>query len=213
VTEAEWTSCTNPTAMLKFLRGEGRERKLRLFACACCRDIWDLSPGDSCRNAVEASEGYADGRVRRKDLIEIRGRAKKKESDLAHWAVMAASRPDIVATWVAHLAADAKDRPGIHRSYAPTRKSSPQQCERLRDIFGPLPFRTLSIDPVVLAWNDGTVPKVARGIYEDGAFDQMPILADALEDAGCDKETVLEHCRGPVAHVRGCWVIDLLLGG
>jgi hypothetical protein len=57
-----------------------------------------------------------------------------------------------------------------------------------------------------------TAVALARGIYEDRAFDRMPILADALQDAGCDNEDILDHCRGPEPHVRGCWVVDLLLG-
>lgn len=64
----------------------------------------------------------------------------------------------------------------------------------------------------ILAWNDGTVPRMAQSIYEERAFDRMPILADALEEAGCDNEAILQHCRGGGPHVRGCWVLDLLLG-
>ena len=74
------------------------------------------------------------------------------------------------------------------------------------------PFRPSVIDPVWLSWNDGTVRKLAGCIYSDRAFERLPILADALEDAGCDSADILSHCRGPGPHVRGCWVIDLLLG-
>jgi hypothetical protein len=56
------------------------------------------------------------------------------------------------------------------------------------------------------------VVALARGIYDDRAFDRLAILADALQDAGCDNADVLGHCRGPGPHVRGCWVVDLLLG-
>jgi hypothetical protein len=78
----------------------------------------------------------------------------------------------------------------------------------IRDIFGN-PFRPLVVDP---AWLIPTVTTLARIIYDDRAFEQMPDLADALEAAGCDNEEVLAHCRGPGEHVRGCWVVDLLLG-
>jgi hypothetical protein len=192
--------------MLVFLRGKGSERKLRLFACACCRDIWELIASEPSRNAVQASEEYADGRIRRKDLIEVRERAAREESDLAQWAVMAASRPKIAAGWVAHLAADAKDRPGIHRSYAPTPKPSPQQCHHLRDIFGPLPFRPVSIDHTWLSWNGGAVVKLAQAIYDERRFEDMPVLADALEEAGCTCEEMIAHCREPGPHARGCWL-------
>ena len=76
-----------------------------------------------------------------------------------------------------------------------------------RCVFGPLPFRTVSISP---AWSTSTVTQVAAGIYEERAFDRMPILADALEDAGCTDVDVVGHCRGQGPHVRGCWVVDLL---
>jgi hypothetical protein len=86
------------------------------------------------------------------------------------------------------------------------------QCQILRDLFGLLPFRPVTIAPDVLAWNDGTVSRIAEGIYEERAFDRLPILADALEEAGCDEPDILGHLRGPGPHVRGCWPVDLLLG-
>jgi hypothetical protein len=212
VTEVEWLSCTNPHAMLAFLRGKASERQLRLFACACCRDIWELITSELGRNAVEASEEYAAGRIRRKDLIERRAQAQRHESDLAHWAAMAASRPEVAAGWVAHLAADARDRPGIHRSYAPTAKPSPRQCQHLRDIFGPLPFRSVALDPAWLAWSGGTVVNLAQAINDGRRFGDLPILADALEEAGCTDADILVHLRSPGPHVRGCWALDLLTG-
>lgn len=75
---------------------------------------------------------------------------------------------------------------------------------------GPLPFRDIVCEP---AWLTDTVRTLARGIYEQKAFERMPILADALQDAGCENEDVLNHCRDTACeHVRGCWVLDLLLG-
>jgi hypothetical protein len=82
----------------------------------------------------------------------------------------------------------------------------------LHDVFGPILFRPATFDPLLFEWKDGTIPKLAQGIYDDRAFDRLPILADALEDAGCDNADILAHCRGPGEHVRGCWVVDLLLG-
>ena len=85
------------------------------------------------------------------------------------------------------------------------------QVQLLRDVFGN-PFRAININPSLVAWNGGTVVKLAQAIYDDRAFDRLPILADALEDAGCDNADILAHCRGPGPHVRGCWVVDLILG-
>jgi len=82
------------------------------------------------------------------------------------------------------------------------------QAALLRDIFGN-PFRPVAVDP---AWLIPTVTFLARMIYEERSFDQMPDLADALEAAGCANEEILAHCRGPGEHVRGCWVVDLILG-
>src|SRR5579872_7448358 len=107
MTEADWIACTHPAPMLEFLRARASGRKLRLFACACCRNIWNLIRSESSRKALEASEDYADGKLRRKLLMEMRERARQNDSDQAQFAVMAASRPKIAASWVALLAADA----------------------------------------------------------------------------------------------------------
>jgi hypothetical protein len=86
------------------------------------------------------------------------------------------------------------------------------QCRLFRCLFGN-PFRSLpSVKSAWLAWNDGTIPKLAQAIYEKRRFGDLPILADALEEAGCDNIDILTHCRQPGEHVRGCWVVDLLLG-
>jgi hypothetical protein len=92
------------------------------------------------------------------------------------------------------------------------------QAVMLRDIFGPLPFHEVHIDPAWLSWNERTIVRLAQSIYEDrilpgGTLDQArpAILADALEEAGCTDKEILGHCRSPNDHVRGCWLIDLLL--
>jgi hypothetical protein len=82
------------------------------------------------------------------------------------------------------------------------------QTQRLRDIFGN-PFRPVTFDP---SWQTSTVVALAKQMYESRDFSPMPILADALQDAGCDHADILDHCRGPGPHVRGCWVVDLVLG-
>ena len=82
------------------------------------------------------------------------------------------------------------------------------QADLARDIFGN-PFRPVPFDP---AWRTTAVVPLAEGIYAERAFDRLPVLADALQDAGCEDEELLGHCRGPGPHVRGCWVVDLVLG-
>ena len=85
------------------------------------------------------------------------------------------------------------------------------QAELLREILGN-PYRPLPLlPPAVLRWSDGTVRRIAEGIYEERAFNRLPILHDALLDAGCDDEAILAHCRSDGQHVRGCWAVDLIL--
>src|SRR5262249_3269593 len=86
------------------------------------------------------------------------------------------------------------------------------QCTLLRCIFGNPLRAPPPIDPSWLRWNDGTVRRIAQGIYDERAFDRMGILADALLDAGCDNDDMLTHCREQDGvHSKGCWVLDLLL--
>src|SRR5262249_7361033 len=82
------------------------------------------------------------------------------------------------------------------------------QSDLVRDIFGN-PFRPVVFDP---RWRSSDAVGLARAIYDDRAFDRLPILVDALMDAGCADEQVIAHCRGDGPHVRGCWVVDLVLG-
>jgi hypothetical protein len=85
------------------------------------------------------------------------------------------------------------------------------QADLLRDLFGNR-FRTMEVAPAWLVWNDGIIVHLARSILEDGRFEEIHILADALEEAGCSDQGILGHCRGPGPHVRGCWVVDIILG-
>jgi hypothetical protein len=109
----------------------------------------------------------------------------------------------------------------VARSTAPSKRHAAKrtavkaertaQCALLRDIMGN-PFQPVTPNPAWPAWNDRTILRLTEGIYADRAFDRLPILADALEEAGCTDEAILSHCRGPGPHVRGCWVVDLVLG-
>jgi hypothetical protein len=94
---------------------------------------------------------------------------------------------------------DAKELDGVIRERIPP---------LIREIF-PNPFHPHIVDPV---WSAGVIPGLARSIDDDAGFDRLPILGDALEEAGCTDRAILDHCRGPGPHVRGCWVVDLVLG-
>ena len=104
-------------------------------------------------------------------------------------------------------ACDRIDRQEAVSTQQPTWGACPA-IDVIRDIFGN-PFRPVTADP---AWLTSDVVALATSIYAEKAFDRLPILADALQDAGCDNADVLDHCRSDGPHVRGCWVVDLLLG-
>jgi hypothetical protein len=87
-----------------------------------------------------------------------------------------------------------------------------KQAELVRDVFGPHTKRPVVIDRAWLAWNNATVVKLAQAIYSERGFNRLPILADALEEAGCDNDAILSHCRKGGEHAPGCWVVDAVLG-
>jgi hypothetical protein len=223
MTEQEWLACTDPTPMLKFLRRKATKRKLRLFACACCRQVWRMLKDEVSRQAVEISESFADGEVTAKGLA---GAARKanEAADLLRFEAPLSMR---LATWAARDAADAAAmaaEKGLDAgrvaataemvraaiTYTPARPKC--QCALLRDLFGN-PFHPQpALDPAWLAWHDGTARKLAQAIYLERRFADLPVLADALEEAGCSDADILNHCRQSAEHVRGCWVVDLLLG-
>jgi hypothetical protein len=226
MTEAEWRAGTDVGRMLRFLRGQAGPRKFRLFACACCRRVWEaLSPNQ--RRAVEAAERYADRAIRLADLKAARPPLRDEPGAhwAAVWAVRAAAAPRDVAHSAGAAARDCRDvraalgwpvpQPPEPRKWLTAGEGvktaeEAAQRELLCDVFGD-PFRPAVIDPAWRAWRDGTVPRLARGLYEEGRFADLPVLADALEEAGCADERLLGHCRSGGAHVRGCWVLDLLL--
>jgi hypothetical protein len=140
------------------------------------------------------------------------------------WALAWEADPEgyAVALEAAGSEADSGDwveqnRSMMRRSTSATRWASAlwaaehEQAAWLREIFGN-PFRSVAIDPVWLTGSEGAVRKMAQAIYDDNCFEQMPILADTLEETGCTDADPLVHCREPGEHVRGCWVLDLLLG-
>jgi hypothetical protein len=185
--------------MLNAFKGKISARKLRLFACAACRRLWPFLRDERSRTAVVISERYADGLVDEAELLTAWADAEEAVRELqtlgrgmnaAQTAAMTTQAPD-----------EAAERAAIAAAY---------DADMLRHICGN-PFRRVSIDPAWLVWNDGSVAKMAQSIYEDRLFEDMPILADALEQAGCDNADLLDHCRAPGVHMRGCWLLDLLL--
>jgi hypothetical protein len=212
MTEEDWLTCEDPAPMLDFLRGEASERKLRLFACAACRRVWDDMGEVWSREAVEAAEQFADGLMSEREVESFSSGASdemltaladqdERKAGFAFAASSTAAVPLFLgdrgtARAVLSTLSDG-DAVGITR-----------QVALFRDIFGN-PFRPVAFDP---AWRTPTAVALAEQMYAGRDFGAMPILADALQEAGCDNADVLSHCRAPGEHVRGCWVVDLVLG-
>jgi hypothetical protein len=259
----EWLACTDPQKMLNVLRacGTASERKLRLFAAACCRRLWRWLPDERSQKAVDAAERMAEG-LAVQDLplikteagaaaVRAEGRgAHARPSDFvddsayfaagneeisAGYTLLAASEaataawsalspsPAEAAEWAAvdaaeaaQWAADAADwaaGAGRGRTGRADCDECGEQCRLLRCIFGPLPLLRSPFPSALLAWNDRCIVRLAQGIYQERAFtaERLGVLADALEEAGCTDADVLDHCRRPGQHARGCWVIDRIL--
>jgi hypothetical protein len=221
MTEAEWLACIEPDRMLGQLRGKASDRKLRLFAVACCRRLIHLMRDTESRIAVEVAERFADGLA---TGAERRAAAKAGYApgvDRQGWSFGAAGCAVGVPAFHAAergsgnalLLAVERIPPEVDglRNRArdeAMRSEGDQQSALLRDIFGN-PYCPVAIEP---RWQSADTVALARGIYEDRAFDRLPLLADALLDAGCADDQVIDHCRSEGPHVRGCWVVDLVLG-
>jgi hypothetical protein len=202
--EEKWLGCAGPLPMEEFLDGRVSIRKARLYLCACCRLIWDLLTDSRSREGVEVAERLADGRASNED--RKRAYRKARAVDRANRGVY-----DVTFAPTCTLLA----RPSLSHMAATTANHSSVEiavfCDLLRELFGN-PFRAPRLDPACLGWDGGLIPKLAESIYQERAFDRMPILGDALEESGCADESIVDHCHGPGPHVRGCWVIDLLTG-
>jgi hypothetical protein len=229
VTEADWNSSHDPREMLAFLRDAGQlsERKARLFAVACCRRIWwEFLKDRHSRNAVEVAERYADGQAREEEMLAAWDKADTAFEALAdeHDAgeIIRPNETPLVraagiAAWATQENAIAAGEEAIKIADSGEQQ---QQVRLLRDLFGPLPFRPMTITPSLLKWRDRTIVKLAQAAYDNrqlpaGTLEQerLMVLADALEEAGARDQEVLRHLREPGrVHVRGCHVVDLILG-
>jgi hypothetical protein len=220
MTEAEWLACGEAQEMIAFLRrkrrGRPSDRKLRLFVVACAKHFWHLLSEDRYRNAVTVAERHADAKASLSEMSVAGNIATMPvftDLDASILAANDTARASAFAdlpyaiTQVLRRSSEAVS----DVSGSGSRGNRRFQVHLLREIIGN-PFRPVSIDASWLSWNEGMIPSLAQAIYDDRTFDRLPILADALEDAGCTERTILDHCHGPGPHVRGCWVVDLILG-
>lgn len=209
MTEREWDVCDDLSTMLNSLQGApktGRRRRL-LFGVACCRSVWDTLALEQSRNAVEQAEQFADAlrppqalsrpqQSLGKRILEVGGSIP---ADHAVHKLLAVEINIGSISQFSIIAAGRDNREELIRQ---------AQIAYLRDIFGN-PFRPVAFDP---GWRSEVAVSLARTAYDTRNFTLLLILADALEEAGCDHADVLNHCRDPNGvHVRGCWVVDGVL--
>jgi len=216
------------------------DRKLRLFVCAFFRGHWQQFIEERDRRAIAVAEAHADGLAGewelRAALEAVRQReplgAREDRPPPAYWATSACLYPpgtvgdpfdypkpnplQAVLSVAYAIAHDTVPAPGNSEAkMSEWQAVLDAECQKaamlLREVIGN-PFRSLAVEPPWLAWDRGVISEVARSIYEENRFEDLLILADALEDAGCMNADILDHCRGPGPHVRGCWVVDLILG-
>ncbi|MFL5339752.1 MAG: hypothetical protein ACJ8F7_06250 [Gemmataceae bacterium] len=248
MTEQEWLACADPEPMLEVLRN-ATDRKLRLFACACCRHTasfneqqwkrlvehaarwrsrvnewlasrlgqrslpnikthaeWVREGADLARRAAELAERAAEGLG---DVAEVRALCPPDDREEMEYLYAGGADAARAAKSTAYVARNraryAAGRPPAEPDYW---REQSAQSDLLRDIFGN-PFRPVAVES---AWLTAGIVQLAQAIYDERAFDRLPALADALEQAGCTDGNILAHARKPGEHVRGCWVVDLLLG-
>jgi hypothetical protein len=207
MTETEWLECADPQKMLEFLQGNVSERKLRLFACACSR----REESALCSigfQAIAIAEGMADGQSNKALRDQTEKAIQRLIPNDGTWSMYS------IVCWALHIP---KGRSYPLEDIMPYLvgnlvqagcMSAEKFLSAIHEICGN-PFRPLSFNP---NWQTSTVQQLAAAIYQEKAFDRLPILADALEDAGCDSTDLLNHLRQPGEHVRGCWALDLVLG-
>jgi hypothetical protein len=221
----DWLRCGRPEPMLHFLRELGVQRRpsgrrrLRLFACACARRRWPLLSDPRSRALIETAERYADGLAGRRELAAAERSAQEASEGLVMvgpvvrlphrfticYQVSMTTSPQ--PAWEAALVATLAPVVAA-RSLAEQAGEQRAQADLLRDLFGD-PYQPCRFDP---HWRAPEVLALARAGYEGPDATALPILADALEEAGCTNEALLTHLRGPGPHARGCWAVDAVLG-
>jgi hypothetical protein len=232
MTEAEWLACTDPYSILSYVRGKESDRKWRLFSVACCRRIWHLLTDERSRRAVDAFERFTDGCLTEEELLSARSQAEQARIEQHHEGSAGSAfhsacgavtsifsdQPATTVRWATRAVFDYNVYASMKVRRHLERQEGRWQASVLRGIFGNPYHPSPPLPTSVLAWNGGTVRRIAEGIYGDrkmpeGTLDaaHLAILADALLDAGCDDDALIQHCRSDGPHVRGCWALDLIL--
>jgi hypothetical protein len=263
VTEQQWLSSSDPASMLAWLTGAPgsgpqnatgvlaptappSDRKLRLFACACCRQVWPLLTDPRSRRAVEVAERYAGGEATVAERQEAVSGGMDVIDELHYNTPRGPRNPEEAAVMLAYNAGMRTPSNLVARAATrATQAGVPPavQAAILREIMGnpfrpggavckdfvtngrrphlcrthrvecvrwgvsfrcPRSFQGAYVTPAVLG--------IARCAYDLRDWEALPVLADALQEAGCEDAGLLGHLRGPGPHARGCWVLDIILG-
>jgi hypothetical protein len=221
MTEAEWLSAVADVFEMRKTPAVGSSRRrFRLFGVACCRELdrWLTHP--RVGSVLAAVERYADGQIKDEAL----GKWNREAGQMRDTCDTRKKRMGFLPEWIAYHAVAYVSTSNKYFGWSVVADQILRHPEvfgdkfinelrlrfpvLLRDIYGN-PFRPVTLNP---AWRTLNVTALAQAIYDDRRFDDLPILGDALEDAGCTDAAILSHCRDPGPHVRGCWVVDLLLG-
>jgi hypothetical protein len=217
-----WAASWEPDAMLDWLFKQDAAgwRKVRLWACACARRLWARLATEPSRRAVEVVERFADGQTTQQSVDNAERAASVRKGDRgANAAAALVARlcsatfrfpPGDVSETVVEAVAGSADQPAARVA------ERQAHAHLLRDIFGAAPGRSVTVES---RWQTPAVVALAQAAYDDRPLpagtldpDRLAVLADALEEAGCTDAELLTHLRGPGPHVRGCWVVDSLLG-
>lgn len=208
--EEGYLTCHHPHRLVSHLARRTRQpaRKIVLFGVACARLSWERLDS-TFREGIELAERWAEDPPKSK----VRKAARQKiTGPHPPWQPFGIEEQAVPRTahQVAALLAGSQESWSAWPLVYPTTTPDATLAELCREVFGN-PFRPAWIDSEWLAWDRGVVFQLARAIHDERRFDEMPVLADALEDAGCTDEVYLRHCRSP-NHTRGCWLLDALLG-
>lgn len=214
----EWDTTENVDAMLTTVKGQVSDRKAFLIACGCCRLI---EGSDSLRLTADRLEALADRPMKSYEKISILSAVSElvfggtlpfldyffRGSELGAWQ-LTRSATSLLRQFTARRQNPDGPTDDANLLVPTNDPTSPEQAAVVRELLGN-PLRPVTFDP---RWRTEAVVGLAEAIEEENAWDRMPILADAIQDAGCEVQEFLAHCRAATVHRRGCWVLDAILG-
>jgi hypothetical protein len=221
MTEAEWQTCVSSGQLIERVKNiatltpKAKGRKCRLAAIAMVREFLGDEVFPDLTAVIEAAELFCDGQcsLTAVDDAVQKGNLPGRVIETIHWGMVASHLSNSDGFQGLHGIAT-QTRSGRSLTQMPIREGLftefvAIQCRIIREIFAN-PSRPVMFSP---SWRTDTALSLAGQMYESRDFGAMPILADALQDAGCENEAILNHCQdAEQTHIRGCWVVDLVLG-